>query len=70
MFDHLAVPNLDLGGYELAKMLVDVPLHGDFRSKLSPDILHAAVIGHPRIWVLLDVQRSQGSGPFGRVGEA
>ena len=35
------------------------PRHGpkleyqDFRSKLSPDILHAAVIGHPRIWVVL-----------------
>ena len=28
MFGHLAVSNFDLGGYELAKMLVDVPLHG------------------------------------------
>ena len=35
------------------------PRHGpkleyrDFRSKLSPEILHAAEIGHPRIWVVL-----------------
>jgi mannosyltransferase len=35
------------------------PRHGpkleyqDFRSKLSPDILHSAVVGHPRIWVVL-----------------
>ena len=35
------------------------PRHGerlqylDFKSKLSPDYLHAAVAGHPRIWVVL-----------------
>ncbi|MGA8093047.1 MAG: hypothetical protein WB823_02165 [Steroidobacteraceae bacterium] len=59
MFDHLAVSNFDLGGYELAKMLVDVPLHGVASIDPRADLPEHLVPGPSDLGMQVASQRRQ-----------
>jgi hypothetical protein len=59
VFDQLAVSNFDLGGYEVAKMLVDVPLHGVASIDPRADLPENLVPGPSDLGMKVAPQRRQ-----------